>query len=82
MNFFRRLSALVKKEFLQVIRDNSSILIGAVVFEDFSPTAQKTLNFLNGSEYYAPQFVTSMHDAEILFNARKLDAILVIQPNF
>ena len=31
MNFLRRLTALVKKEFLQLIRDNSSILIGAVL---------------------------------------------------
>ncbi len=106
MNFLRRLTALVKKEFLQIIRDNSSILIGAVlpiililligygisldvkkvpvavVFEDFSPTAQRTLNFLNGSEYYAPQFVTSMNDAKILFHERKVDAILVVPPNF
>lgn len=106
MKFFCRLCALVKKEFLQIIRDNSSILIGAVlpiililligygisldvkkvpiavVFEDFSPTAQKTLNFLNGSEYYAPNFVTSMNDAKLLFHERKVDAILVVPPNF
>ena len=31
MKTFRRLSALIRKEFLQLIRDNSSILIGAVL---------------------------------------------------
>ncbi len=31
MNFLRRLDALIRKEFLQLIRDNSSILIGAVL---------------------------------------------------
>ena len=31
MKFFQRLTALIGKEFLQLIRDNSSILIGAVL---------------------------------------------------
>ena len=101
-----RLAALIRKEFLQLIRDNSSILIGAVlpiililligygfsldiknvpiavVLEDNSPTARQTLNFLNGSEYYSPRYVTSMHDAEILMNRREVDAILRVPPNF
>lgn len=106
MGFLRRLAALVRKEFLQVSRDNSSILIGtvfpiililiigygisldiknipiAVVLEDSSPTATDTLNFLDGSEYYSPRYVTSMKDAEFLMKTRKVNAILRVPPDF
>lgn len=106
MNFLWRLTALVRKEFLQISRDNSTILIGtvlpiililiigygisldikkiplAVVLEDSSPTTRDALNFLQGSEYYAPQFVTSMADAKSLMQAREVDAILRVPPNF
>lgn len=106
MNFLRRLAALIRKEFLQISRDNSTILIGtvlpiililiigygisldikkipiAVVLEDSSPTARDTLNFLRGSEYYSPRFVTAMPEAEILMRTREVDAILRVPPNF
>lgn len=104
--FMRRLKALVHKEFLQLIRDNSSILIGAVmpmvliiligygisldvknvplavVMEDTSPAAQKTLSFLDGSEYYSPHYVTSLAEAREMMQKRSVDAILVIPPDF
>ena len=105
MNFFRIFS-MTKKEFLQLFRDNSSILIGtvlpiililimgygisldvknvpvAVVLEDSSPTAQNAVNFLDGSEYFSPIYLTSMNDAKILMDDRKIDAILVIPADF
>lgn len=106
MKTFRRLSALIRKEFLQLFRDNSSILIGAVlpivlilimgygisldvknvpvavVLEDSSPTAKETVSFLNGSEYFSPYYVTNFNDARKLMDDRKIDAILVIPPDF
>lgn len=106
VGFMRRLSALVHKEFLQIFRDSSSILIGAVlpivlilligygitldvrnvpiavVLSDASPTAQDTLSFLDGSDYYSPRYVTSMEDAEKLMRERKVDAILQVPPDF
>ena len=42
-----RLAALIHKEFLQLIRDNSSILIGAVlpiILKDNLPTVTSTMN--------------------------------------
>ena len=106
MNFLQRLTALIRKEFLQLMRDNSSILIGAVlpivlilligygisldvrnvpvavVLEDSSPTARNAVNFLNGSEYFSPYYVNSFKNAQDLMDARKVDAILVIPPDF
>lgn len=105
-NFIRRLSALINKEFHQLIRDNSSILIGvflpiilvfiigygvsldvkkipvAVVLEDTSPTVFDVLSFLDGSDYFVPTYVTSMHEAKNLMDARKAEAILRIPPDF
>lgn len=105
-NFIRRLMAMVKKEFCQLIRDKSSILIGvflpillifiigygvsldvkkvpvAVVLEDTSPTAQDVVSFLNGSEYFSPVYITSMHEAEKMMNDRKADTILRIPSDF
>ena len=106
MKFFGRLLAMTKKEFLQLFRDKSSILIGtvlpiililimgygisldvknvpiAVVLEDASPTAQNAVNFLDGSEYFSPIYVTSFNEGKILMDERKVDAILVIPPDF
>jgi ABC-2 type transport system permease protein len=105
-NFIRRLTAMVNKEFHQLIRDNSSILIGiflplilifiigygvsldvkkvpvAVVLEDTSPTVYDVLGFLNGSEYFSPLYVTSMHEAQELMDNRKADAIIRIPSDF
>ena len=105
-NFLVRLTAMIKKEFRQLIRDNSSILIGiflpiilifiigygvtldvknvpvAVVLEDTSPTAHDVLSFLNGSEYFTPNYVTSMYEAEKLMSERKVDGILRIPSDF
>ena len=54
----------------------------AVALEDASPTAQDMLSFLNGSEYFAPHYVTSMHEAVDLMDTRQADAIIRIPPNF
>ncbi|MCP1223606.1 ABC transporter permease [Sebaldella sp. S0638] len=105
-NFLIRLTAMVNKEFRQLIRDNSSILIGiflpiilifiigygvsldvkkvpvAVVLEDTSPTVYDVFSFLNGSEYFSPLYVTSMHDAKKLMDKREADAIIRIPPDF
>lgn len=104
--FIRRLMAMVRKEFQQLLRDNSSILIGvalpilliliigygisldvknvpvAVVLEDTSPTTHDVLSFMNGSEYFSPIYVTSMHEAKKLMNERKADAIVRVPPDF
>ena len=104
--FFCRLKALVYKEFLQIGRDSSSILIGAilpvvlilligygisldvknvpiaVVMQDNSPTARHMLSFLDGSDYFSPRYVTSMHEANQLMKARKADVILQVPPDF
>lgn len=105
-DFIRRLTAMITKEFRQLIRDNSSILIGiflpillifiigygvsldvknvpiAVVLEDTSPTTYDVLSFLNGSEYFSPTYVTSMHEAEKMMDERNADAILRIPSDF
>lgn len=105
-DFIRRLTAMITKEFRQLIRDNSSILIGiflpillifiigygvsldvknvpiAVVLEDTSPTTYDVLSFLNGSEYFSPTYVTSMHEAEKMIDKRNVDAILRIPSDF
>lgn len=104
--FIKRLTAMVTKEFRQLVRDNSSILIGiflpillifiigygvsldvknvpiAVVLEDTSPTTYDVLSFLNGSEYFSPTYVTSMHEAEKMIDERNVDAILRIPSDF
>lgn len=105
-SFLRRLKALTKKEFLQLKRDNSSLLIGlilpiiliiiigsgisldiksvpiAVILEDSSPAAKQALQFMNGSAYFAPNYVYSMRDAELLMRQRKVDAILRVPNDF
>lgn len=106
LNFIKRLKALVRKEFTQLFRDNSSLLIGivlpilliiligsgisldvknvpvAVVIEDNSPTVNDMLSSLDGSDYFSPQYVTSMKMAEDLMYERKVDGILRIPPDF
>ncbi len=103
---FSRIRALVHKEFLQIIRDNSTFLIGAVlpiililligygitldvtqvpmavVWEDTSPTARQTLDFIYGSEYFKPVEVTSMQEGERLMAKRVVNAILVVPSDF
>ncbi len=105
-DFFRRLSSLIYKEYKQLIRDRSSLIIGivipimlilligygmsldvkdvpvAVVMEDTSPTAQDMLSFMDGSEYFNPTYVTSMHAGETLMHERKVDAILRVPSDF
>ena len=104
--FCLRLKALVYKEFLQLRRDPSSILIGAVlpillillmgygismdvkkiplavVMEDTSVMARDVVNFLSGSDYYSPQYVTSLTEGKELMNRREADAIIVLPPDF
>ena len=106
MGFMRRLKALTQKEFHQLVRDNSSFLIGlilpivliiiigsgisldiksvpiAVVLEDASPAAKQALEFMDGSAYFAPNYVYSMHEAEQLMRKRKADAILRVPSDF
>lgn len=105
-SFLRRLKALTKKEFLQLTRDNSSLLIGiilpimliiiigsgisldiksvpiAVILEDGSPAAKQALQFMEGSAYFAPNYVHSMHEAEHLMRQRKAAAILRVPSDF
>lgn len=54
----------------------------AVVLEDNSPTAQQLTSSLRGSEYISPTYVTNMQEAEQLMLQRRVDAILVVPPNF
>lgn len=54
----------------------------AVALEDASPTAQDMLSFLNGSDYFAPQYVPSMPEAVALMDSRRADAIICIPANF
>jgi len=54
----------------------------AVVMEDHSPTANDTIAGLRLSPYLAPTVVDSMHDAEGLMLARKVDAILRLPSDF
>ena len=105
-DFLIRLTAMTNKEFHQLMRDNSSILIGiflpiilifiigygvsldvkkvpiATVLEDTSPTVHEVLSFLNGSEYFSPIYVTSMHEAKKLMDNRDVDAIIRIPSDF
>lgn len=104
--FLKRLKALTKKEFHQLVRDNSSLLIGlvlpimlifiigsgisldikevpiAVIMEDSSPAARQALDFMDGSAYFAPRYVHSMHEAENMMRHREVDAILRVPSDF
>lgn len=102
----QRLGALIRKEFSQLIRDNSTLLMGivlplililiigygmsldvkhvpmAVVLEDNSPTARQMVNFTEGSEYFNPTYVYDVKQASQLLQAHRVDAILVVPPDF
>lgn len=102
----RRLKALVEKEFFQIIRDKSTILLGvilplvliiligsgisldvtnvpvAVVLENTEPTVMELTSFMEGSEYFSPRYGYSMKEAEALMQAREVDAIVRIPPDF
>jgi len=54
----------------------------AVVLEDPSPMAADVVASLELSVYISPSIVTSMHDAERLMLARKVDAIVRIPSDF
>lgn len=54
----------------------------AVVLEDPSPMAADVIAGLQLSPYIAPSIVSSMHDAEHLMLARKVDAIVRIPNDF
>lgn len=54
----------------------------AVVLEDPSPMAADVVAGLELSVYITPSVVTSMHDAERLMQARKVDAIVRIPNDF
>ena len=48
----------------------------AVVMEHSTPLVRDVLAGLNGSAYFSPRYVPSMHDAEELLKKREVDAIL------
>jgi len=53
-----------------------------VVLEDTSPTARNVVAGLHGSPYFAPGWVTSMHEAERMVRAGQTDAILRVPGDF
>lgn len=48
----------------------------AVVMEHSTPLSRELLSGLNGSRYFSPRYVASMHEAEELLNRREVDAII------
>ena len=105
-DFLRRLTALIKKEYKQIVRDQSSFIIGvvipimmillvgygmsldvkdvpvAVVMQDPSPTVQDMFSFMDGSSYFNPRYVTTYHEGVSLMDDRKVDALVVVPPDF
>lgn len=53
-----------------------------VVLEDASPEAQQVVDFVDGSEYFQPTYMTSMNQAVRALEQRKIDAILRVPPDF
>lgn len=53
-----------------------------VVLEDASPEAQQVVDFVDGSEYFRPTYMTSMDQALRAMEQRKIDAILRVPPDF
>lgn len=53
-----------------------------VVLEDASPEAQQVVDFVDGSEYFRPTYMTSMNQALRAMEQRKIDAILRVPPDF
>lgn len=105
-DFLRRLTALIKKEYKQIVRDQSSFIIGiiipimmillvgygmsldvknvpvAVVMQDPSPTVQDMFSFMDGSSYFNPIYVTTYQEGVSLMDDRKVDALVVVPPDF
>lgn len=54
----------------------------AVVLEDSSPFARQAVHFTQGSEYFAPVFVSSLAAGEAMMRRHEVDAMLVVPPDF
>ncbi len=54
----------------------------AVVLEDSSPFARQAVHFTQGSEYFAPVFVSSLADGEAMMRRHEVDAMLVVPSDF
>ena len=54
----------------------------AVVMEDASPLAQDVLSFVDGSDYFAPRYTTSMKEGTEMMDRREVDAVIRVPPNF
>lgn len=54
----------------------------AVVIEDSSPLARQAVSFTQGSEYFQPVFVPSLQEGEAMIRKHKVDAMLVVPPDF
>ena len=54
----------------------------AVVLEDSSPFAREAVRFTQGSEYFAPVYVTSLSEGEAMLRRHEVDAMLVVPPDF
>jgi ABC-2 type transport system permease protein len=54
----------------------------AVVLEDSSPQAMEAISGLQASPYIAPVLLSSMHEAEALMRAHKVDGILRLRSDF
>lgn len=53
-----------------------------VVLEDTSPEAQRVVDFVDGSDYFKPTYLTNMPQAVKALEQRKIDAILRVPPDF
>ncbi|WP_178116118.1 ABC transporter permease [Pseudomonas sp. LD120] len=104
--FRRRLVALTRKEFRQLMRDKSNLAIGivlpivlilifgyglsldirntplAVVMEDSSPSARGVVAKLESSDYFSVIRVTSMAEAQVLMDRRRVDGIVRVPADF
>lgn len=61
--------------------DVKNVSLG-VVLEDTSPQAQQVVNFVDGTEYFRPVYMTDMYQAEERMEKREIDAILRVPPDF
>ncbi len=61
--------------------DVKNVSLG-VVLEDPSPQAQQVVNFVDGTEYFRPVYMTNMHQAEKSMEKREIDGILRVPPDF
>ncbi len=102
----RRLRGLIRKEFLQIIRDPSSIAIAfvmpvvllllfgygvslnamhvpvAVVLEKPGPDAYGFAARLQGSAYFRPVMMTTMHQAQRALLRRRVEGIVCLRSSF